>query len=136
MFLAALAPLLIKTVGGIIDQVVEDKDAAAKIKAGVQDKLIGLESKALEGQISIIVAEASGKGWAGFLKSSWRPITMLAFVVTVVAWVWGLTPERGSAELMASFFDIIKIGLGGYVVSRGAEKIAQTVAPALFRKND
>ncbi|GJM12780.1 MAG: hypothetical protein DHS20C12_11830 [Pseudohongiella sp.] len=83
----------------------------------VTEKLIEYETKLLDSQASIITAEAAGKSW---IQRSWRPITMLTFLVLVVCDSFGLLAFRLSPDA----WDLLKIGLGGYVVGRSAEKIA------------
>ena len=121
--LMALAAPIIKGVFGVIDQVVEDKDQANAIKAAISERQHSFDLTALKGQIDIIVAETGGS----FLAANWRPITMLTFVVLIVMWWFGFTPERATDELMLELFQLIKIGLGGYVVGRSAEKVAKVL---------
>ena len=52
--LAALIPSLLKGVFGIVDQVVEDKDEANRIKAAITERQQDLESQEMEGRIKII----------------------------------------------------------------------------------
>jgi hypothetical protein len=116
----ALAPKLVEIVGGWIDKAVPDKNLAVKLKHDMQSQLLPLMQMELTAQRDIIVAEAQSESW---IARSWRPITMLTFVTLVVAkWLgWtapGITPDQELALL-----DIIKVGLGGYVVGRSGEKI-------------
>ena len=75
--------------------------------------------KELEAAASVITAEATSESW---LTRSWRPITMLTFVGLVAAHWLGFTAPNITPEEIAALLDIVKIGLGGYMVSRGAEK--------------
>lgn len=75
--------------------------------------------KELEAAASVITAEATSESW---LTRSWRPITMLTFVALVAAHWLGYTAPNISPDEIAALLDIVKIGLGGYMVSRGAEK--------------
>jgi hypothetical protein len=75
--------------------------------------------KELETAASVIQAEANSESW---ITRSWRPITMLTFVGLVAAHWLGFTAPNITPEEIASLLDIVKIGLGGYMVSRGAEK--------------
>lgn len=75
--------------------------------------------KELEAAANVIMTEAKSESW---LTRSWRPITMLVFVALVAAHWLGFTAPNISPDEIASLLDIVKIGLGGYVVSRGAEK--------------
>lgn len=120
--LAALAGPLLKGIFSVVDQAVEDKDLALQIKAKITEKQQDIISQELTGAIDIIKAEASSGSW---LAANWRPLTMMIFVGMVVSWWFGFTPERATPELMEDLFDLIKIGLGGYVVGRSAEKAAK-----------
>ena len=75
--------------------------------------------KQLESATKIITAEANSESW---LTRSWRPITMLTFVALIAAHWMGFTAPNLAPEEITSLLDLVKIGLGGYVVSRGTEK--------------
>jgi len=75
--------------------------------------------KELETAASVIKTEASSESW---LTRSWRPITMLTFVALIAAHWLGWTAPNLSQEDVTGLIELVKIGLGGYVVSRGAEK--------------
>jgi len=75
--------------------------------------------KELEAAASVITTEANSESW---ITRSWRPITMLTFVALVAAHWLGYTAPNITPDEIASLLDIVKIGLGGYMVSRGAEK--------------
>lgn len=77
---------------------------------------------------SIVKTEAASSHW---LAANWRPITALIFVGLVVArWMGYTAPNMTEAEYLA-VYDIIQIMIGGYVLSRGAEKVAPSIAEAL-----
>ena len=122
MILSALATLgapLLKGLFGAIDKVVEDKDEAARIKATLQEMVLTGQMKEIEEAASIIRAEASGDSW---LQRSWRPMVMLAFVGLIITrWMGYATPGMSEAEYL-SVYELIKLGLGGYVVGRSVEK--------------
>lgn len=75
--------------------------------------------KELEEAASVIKTEANSESW---LTRTWRPITMLTFVALVAAHWLGFTAPNITPEEINSLLEIVKIGLGGYMVSRGAEK--------------
>jgi len=83
------------------------------------------EAAALEARASIIVEEAKGRWWEP--KSIWRPLTMLTFLFMVVSHWFGYTPDNADPGLIEQLFLLIQIGLGGYIVGRSGEKIAETV---------
>ena len=103
----------------------DDPEAAAKIRQ-VEAQL---EQTRLEVRGSAVQAEASGESW---LQRNWRPIMMLWFGVLVGGYWFGLTPPNMPAETVTALFDIVQIGIGGYVVGRSAEKIARTTTGAGF----
>ena len=125
-------------VGSIIEPVtklVDDLHTSDEEKLLIKERVLVLQAKAysealeyekaqLEAQASIIKAEAQGQSW---IQRSWRPITMLTFLVLVVCDSFGLLAFRLSEEA----WTLLQIGLGGYVVSRGVEKVTPQWADAL-----
>ena len=117
--IGAVAAPLLKGLFDVVDQAVEDKDQAALIKSRLQEMALTGQMKELEEASKIIVAEARSESW---LARNWRPLTMVFFVGIIGAWWFGVTPERASEALMLELFEIVKLGLGGYVVGRSVEK--------------
>jgi len=116
----------IKPMFSIVDKFVVDKDKAEQFKFEISNSLVGLDSKIVDAQKSIIVAEAQGESW---MQRNWRPTTMLTFTGLIVAHWLGFTPANLPPEQVMSLLDIVKIGLGGYVVGRSAEKFAKNWKP-------
>jgi hypothetical protein len=91
---------------------------------------LAAETELSKGAADIVKAEAAG----GFLASSWRPITMLVFVGLIVARWFGLAaPNLAEAEYL-KLWDIVQLGLGGYVIGRSVEKIMPQISDILGRK--
>lgn len=107
-------------VGGVIDKTVTDKNLAQQLKADVNMALMTEGLELIKASANVIIAEAQG----GFLQRNWRPMTMLTFVGLVVCKWMGLTDASVSPEVEMQLMKLIQIGLGGYVVGRSAEKIA------------
>lgn len=79
-------------------------------------------------QAQIVNSEAASQHW---LAANWRPLTMLTFVGLIVArWFGWAAPNLSEAEYL-KLWDIVQLGLGGYVVGRSAEKIVPVIAGAL-----
>ena len=76
-------------------------------------------------QTEIIVAEANGN----WLQRSWRPILMLAFGFIVI-YVKFIAPvfTLPIPPLENEFWNLLQIGIGGYVIGRTGEKIAKEYA--------
>ena len=115
---------LIGTIGGkvldTVDDVVEDKDAANNLKFQIQKQLIETKSSELEAQAKIVLAEAQGS----WLQRNWRPLLMVTFAGPVVAHWFGFTAPDIPESVQNSLRNIVMIGVGGYVMGRSAEKVA------------
>ena len=94
----------------------------AKMQFQFQSKVLEYETKLMESKADIISAEAKS---GHFITSAWRPITMLAFTGIIIARWFGLTADNISADLEQQLFEIIKIGIGGYIVGRSGEKMVK-----------
>lgn len=129
---------VVKPVADLIDDLHTSDEEKAKLRMGVMgvqvemgSKLLEYEKARLEAQSRIVEAEAKS---GNILTSSWRPATMLIFVGMTVAYWFGYTPDGLSEERIADVFGLIKIGLGGYVIGRSAEKVVPQVAQ-IFNKD-
>ena len=91
-------------------QELEQKGDLAELQAYVQ---------IIQSRLSVIQAEASSEH---FITATWRPIVMLLFSGLIVARWFGLTVDGISEEEYKLAWEFLKIGLGGYVVGRSAEK--------------
>ena len=128
MMLGAVLNLLSGPVASLIDKAVPDKDKANKLKHNIHLTAMSHEVELTKAARDVVVAEAKSQHW---LTSNWRPITMLVFVVIVVATWFGWTDDRIGESLTLRLLDIIELGLGGYVIGRSAEKVAQQAASYL-----
>lgn len=81
-------------------------------------------------QAEIVKTEAASQHW---LAANWRPILMLTFGALIVArWFGWAAPNLGEAEYI-KLWDIVQLGLGGYVVGRSVEKVVPALADAIKR---
>lgn len=113
-----LAPIL-GIIDTVVDKAIPDKAQAVELKAKLTQSAISLSAQELKSQSDIIIAEASGESW---LQRNWRPMTMLTFTALVVAhWLGWTAANLGEPEVL-SLLEIVKVGLGGYVVGRSVEK--------------
>lgn len=124
---------IFKLGGKVIDTIFEDKDEANKHRAALALKLADgdqkladlekeLEVELVKARSAVVVAEAQGESW---LQRSWRGVTMLTFTGLVVAHWLGFTPPTLPHEEVMALLDLIKLGLGGFVLGRSAEKVTQ-----------
>ena len=114
----------IPVIGKIIEKIIPDLDKAAEAKKSLLDMAVKGELDELAQRAGIIKAEAGGDGW---LQRSWRPIVMLIFTALIVArWLGWSAPDLSEAVEL-KLFSIVQLGLGGYVASRGIEKVADKI---------
>jgi len=109
----------------ILNKIFPDPLERAKAQASLIELHQKGELKELETSMNIIVAEAKSEHW---IVSSWRPITMLTFTAIVannyilypyLSLFWADAPVL---ELPPNLWELLKIGLGGYIVGRSVEK--------------
>ncbi|NWO05552.1 MAG: hypothetical protein HLX50_07570 [Alteromonadaceae bacterium] len=96
------------------------KDPAALLK--LKGLEADLERARIETRGQVVQAEAQGESW---LQRNWRPLTMIWFSVLIGGYWFGYTPPNLSEAAVLSLFGLMKLGLGGYVIGRSAEKITQ-----------
>jgi len=123
---------LLEGVFGIVDKAVTDKDQAAQLKAAINTQMLAQDhsevQSLLEAQAGIVLAEVKG----AWLQRNWRPILMLIFMVIIAnnyiifPYLSLFTEKTVMLDLPDFMWDTIKIGLGGYVAGRSAEKIVKT----------
>lgn len=111
-----------------IGKFVKDKDQAEQLMAAAKSQEFAGHLETFKQRVAVIVAEANSKVW---ITAAWRPITMLSFVAIIVnnymfypylSLFWSDAPKM---EIPPDMWDLLKLGLGGYVVGRSAEKVAK-----------
>lgn len=125
-----MSPILISgvtdAVKAVIDRLFPDAEKSAAAKAQAELELHRLEQAgelaALELAVQVITAEAGGESW---LQRNWRPIVMLTFAGLITARWLGLSAPGIDAALELKLFEIVQLGLGGYVIGRSAEKVVR-----------
>jgi|TARA_R110002020_G_scaffold161365_3_gene346480 hypothetical protein len=119
MFLNLLAPIL----GKVLDRVIPDKAGQQKAMQELNKALVTHSADIEKAAASVVIAEAKGEGW---LQRNWRPLTMLSFLGLLFLYWFGVHPENLSDQVVMKLFDLLQIGIGGYIISRGAEKGIKT----------
>lgn len=103
-----------------IGDVINGLSVSAKEKQQIQADIIALlyrhESELTKGRLGIVDREAQGN----WLQRSWRPIVMLVFTLVILLGVFNPSPLLSETS---RFWDLLEIGLGGYVIGRSGEKI-------------
>ena len=120
---------LIGPVTGLLDKFIEDKDQKARLAFEMATLAEKHAQESWKEQASIIREEAKSNG----LASMWRPILMLV-ITAIVAIHYLVFPLINvvfgvhlSIELPPELWQMLNIGVGGYIVGRSGEKIAQNI---------
>ena len=115
---------VVKEVGKVIDGLFTSDEERLKAKNEVFKVLQEQQLELQKLQTEIVLAEANGN----WLQRSWRPILMLAFGFIVI-YVKFIAPlfSLPIPPLENEFWNLLQLGIGGYVVGRSAEKIASNI---------
>lgn len=103
------------------DKKIEAQQNLLKIQSDFQLELVKADVDWAKTQAESIEAETKSESW---LARNWRPITMMTFVF-IIAYNF-IFAQWWSLKLLPippDMWSLIKIGLGGYVFGRTAEKI-------------
>jgi len=128
---------IIGPVSDLLSEVIEDPDERARIEAELRMRLLSHEAGLVEASRDVVVAEAQGES---YLQRNWRPIMMLTFVA-IIANNFILAPYIGALggvevylDLPERIWDLLTLGVTGYVVGRSAEKISRDLGDARVRQ--
>ena len=109
---------VVSAVGEVIDRLTLPAREKRQLELDLLQVLAEWERARVEAQSAVLLEEAKGS----WLQRSWRPLVMLVFVVIVLVGTFTNLPILDDTS---RFWDLLEIGLGGYVVGRGGEKILQ-----------
>ena len=107
---------LVNEVGGIIDNLSLSTHEKKQIRSSVIDTLYRYASELEKEQASVIRMEAQGN----WLQKSWRPLVMLCFTFIILLGVFIPIPLLDDSS---EFWNLLEIGLGGYIIGRSVEKV-------------
>lgn len=124
---------VLSIVSTAIDKIWPDADEANKIKSQMTLEIMKNEAEHTKALAGIIQAEAKSEGW---LTRSWRPLVMIFLCVCLGAYFWGFAPQYlvDNPAIVEDLFDLLKLGIGGYIAGRTGEKVVDKVAATGFFK--
>ena len=135
--IGTLLPILAPIVGDVVKRVLpQDKDKAAEIERELQMQLMLNSATVEKAAADVILAEAKSEHW---ITATWRPILMVT-ITAIVAWNFLIAPLIELAVLLSTnnkiplsidlpgeLWTLLTVGVGGYVVGRSGEKIANNL---------
>lgn len=127
---------LVDSVGSIIDSVHTSEEEKLTAKAKLREletaataQILSHAETLFQSQRDVLVAEAKGES---AIQRMWRPITMLSFVFiivnnfVIVPYVSAFGGSVPALEIPNGMWALLNVGIGGYIASRGIEKIVKT----------
>ena len=111
---------LVSAVGEIVDRRTLPGREKKQLETDILQLLIAVEEKTITEQAAAIREEARGN----WLQRSWRPIVMLVFTLIILAGTFLNLPILADTS---RFWDLLEIGLGGYIIGRGSEQLVSSL---------
>ena len=109
---------LVGAVGEVVDRLTLPAREKKQLETDLMRVFVEWEQRVMEARSAVLVEEARGT----WLQRSWRPMVMLTFAVIVLVGTFVSLPILDDTS---RFWDLLEIGLGGYVMGRSGEKIVQ-----------
>ena len=116
-----------KPISGIVDSVSElvgqltlPARERKELEAGLLKLIQEWERELTRARASVVRDEVKGT----WLQRSWRPLVMLVFAVIILIGTFTSLPILADTS---RFWDLLEIGLGGYVGGRSGEKMAKAI---------
>lgn len=146
MNILALIAQIFKPAVDLVDEMHTSEEERLALKAQTLDTYVkaievGLnyEQQALAQKAEIVKAEAQSKFK---LTATWRPITMLGFLAVVLnnyvvaPYLAAFGFDVPTLPIGDEMWGLLQIGIGGYIASRGVEKVVPEVVKALKAREE
>ena len=111
---------LVSAVGEIVDRLTLPGREKKQLETDILRLLIAVEEKTISEPAASIREDARGN----WLQRSWRPIVMLVFTLIILAGTFLNLPILADTS---RFWDLLEIGLGGYIIGRGSEQLVSSL---------
>ncbi|MCB6974801.1 MULTISPECIES: 3TM-type holin [Butyricimonas] len=109
---------IVSAVGELVDRLTLPAREKKQLETDLLRVFMEWEQRVMEARAAVLVEEARGN----WLQRSWRPLVMLIFALIVLVGTFTSLPILSDTS---RFWDLLEIGIGGYVVGRSGEKIMQ-----------
>ena len=111
---------VIGEIGEIVNRLSVSSKEKQKIQEEIQSLVYRYKSELVREQAAAVGEETRGN----WLQRSWRPIVMLAFALVILS---GMFMESTLLSDNSRLWDLLEIGLGGYVIGRSGEKVTESL---------
>lgn len=109
----------------------EDELKRLQLQQELQKALIEQQGAINTAAADIVKTEAASSSW---LTCNWRPITMMVFLGLLVARVFGWTSPNVTPSEYDHLWQLLEIGIGGYIGGRSVEKVAPAITEIFTKK--
>jgi hypothetical protein len=129
LILSRGAAQLVENIGEAFDANFTSKEEKLEARNALMEQAASLTRDLQDARSRLVMAEISGN----WIQRSWRPIVMLLFA-WIVFYAYFIQPAffpgafAIAESLNDNFWGLLKIGMGGYLVGRSAEKVAMKVS--------
>lgn len=128
MILASIFGFLGQAVGGFFGLKKEQGEAIKEAIKAVGD--VNSSEGQRESAIATVIAAENASGY--WLSAVWRPLTMVVFLGIIVSYWFGYAPPGLMVDkmppMMERLFDILQLGIGGYIGGRTIEKVISSLS--------
>ena len=111
---------IVNSISELIGQLTLPAREKRELEIGLLKLIQELERELTQARAVAVQEEVKGN----WLQRSWRPLVMLVFALIVLAGTFTTLPILSDTS---RFWDLLEIGLGGYVIGRGGEKMAAAI---------
>ena len=107
----------VRSIGEVVDKLTLPSRQKKQLESELSQMIYTLEDRIASEQAVVLREEARGN----WLQRSWRPLVMLTFAFIILIGIFTDLPLLADTS---RFWDLLEIGLGGYLIGRSGEKIA------------
>ena len=118
---------IVNSISELIGQLTLPAREKKELETGLLKLIQELERELAQARAVTVQEEVRGN----WLQRSWRPLVMLVFALIVLVGTFTTLPILSDTS---RFWDLLEIGLGGYVVGRGGEKMAEAIFKVKAKK--
>lgn len=134
--LGAGAKETVTSIGEAIDRIDKsDEKLELQLKykqllMNIEGSYLDYENKLLENKVKIVESETKGESW---LQRNWRPMLMcICMFILLTNYVLVPFFNIPPAILDDHIWNLMELGIGGYVAGRSLEKISENLGPVLY----
>ena len=113
---------LLSVVGSVFNGIFgfkKEQSEVVKQAIGVLSDLSKSDDARATAAAAVIAAEANSDSW---ITRSWRPLTVIGFVLILFSFFFGHVPQNVTPDMMNRIFDIVEYSILGYGGVRSVDR--------------